>query len=707
MCDEYVTSRTSSENILLIAANRTAAMLLVPEELDFDSVLRKSLKILGESVDADRAYIWRNESGREGEKNIAGWCEVCEWARGAETEFEGSYRGIPYDELFPVWREKLMAGERINLILGPDASRARSLQDVQSMLCIPLTLHGAFWGLIGFDDCHRERLFTEQEQSMLESCGMLIASAILRNEMMEKLVEARERALANMQAKSEFLSRMSHEIRTPMNAIIGMTAIARKTQDGERVAQCLEKIDISSRQLLGIINDVLDMSKIDAGELEIAVQEFDFEEMVRHVFDVVQVRADEKRIALKLFLGSVPSRRMKSDGLRLSQVLINLMNNAVKFTPECGAVGLRIQEAAVDAESSRIHVEVHDNGIGIAPERIPRLFDSFVQGDGGITRQYSGTGLGLAIVKRIIALMNGAIWVESEPGAGSTFIFEIEVGWGEPCRSACVRNTLPRGLRGMIVSGCPDACAYLRGLLGDLLSSCDVAPDGAAAAEYARRGVGAGDRYDMILIDWELPGMGGAQTVEALRSVGCRDVIVAVVPPFIWNEAEAEARAAGVSHLLVKPVLPTELYNVLADLFAGSREAPAQEAVTDWSGRTILLADDIEINREIVCGILEDTGVAIEIAHDGAEAVRKFSESPERYDLILMDMQMPVMDGLSACREIRASGQRAGEAIPILAMTANAFKEDEVSCLAAGMNGHIAKPLEVEKLLHVLSEYLG
>ena len=695
---------------LLVAANRMASMLLVPAELDFGSVLWKSLEILGMSVDADRAYIWRIEKDREDEKKVVGWQEICEWARCAVTDFGGSYRGVPYDELSPVWSERLLAGDNVNLILDTDANKIRGLRDVRSMLCIPLTLHGAFWGIIGFDDCRRERLFTEQEQAMLKSCGMLVASAILRNEMMEKLVEARERALTSMHAKSEFLSRMSHEIRTPMNAIIGMTAIARKTQDEERIAQCLEKIDTSSRQLLGIINDVLDMSKIDANKLEISVQEFDFEETLRHVFDVVQVRADEKRITLELFLGSVPTRRMKSDELRLSQVLINLMNNAVKFTPECGIVHLEVRESVIDAESSRIRVEVRDNGIGIAPERIPRLFDSFVQADGGITREYGGTGLGLAIAKRIIALMNGTIWVESELGVGSSFIFEIEVGWGEACRSASVRETLPRGLRVMVVSAFPNACTYLRGLLGDLLSACDVASNGAAAADLARRTVEAGRRYDIILADWEIPGMSDLEALEAIRSTGCGGEIVALVPPFAWDEAESDARAAGVTHLLVKPILAMELYDAVADIFAHplkEPEAAAPEAAIDWSGRAILLADDIEINREIVSGILEDTGVTIDMAHDGAEAVRMFTENPGRYDLILMDMQMPVMDGLSACREIRASERGTGEAVPILAMTANAFKEDEASCLAAGMNGHIAKPLEVEKLLQVLSRYLG
>ncbi|MDR2355102.1 MAG: response regulator [Clostridiales Family XIII bacterium] len=393
----------------------------------------------------------------------------------------------------------------------------------------------------------------------------------------------REEALAQAEsanrAKSEFLSRMSHEMRTPMNAIIGMTSIGRSVAESERKDYCLDKIDEASKHLLGVINDVLDMSKIEAGKLEISCTEFNLEKLLRRVIDVVGFRIEEKRIAFSLSIEENVPAFIVSDEQRLAQVIANFLSNAVKFTPEEGEVSLSARLADEDAAGNcRLEFTVADNGIGISKENQAKLFHSFEQADGSISRKYGGTGLGLAISKRIIEILDGGVRVESEEGKGARFIFHIAA---------------KRGTRG--------------------------AP------------------------------------------------------------AEAEESGAGA--------------------FAGRAAA--------FAGRRILVAEDIEINREIVAALLVDTGIEIDMAENGVEAVRTFAADPARYDLIFMDIHMPEMDGFQAARAIRALDAPQAATVPIVAMTANVFREDIEFCLAAGMNAHIGKPLDLEALLDKLHMYLG
>ncbi|MDR1686193.1 MAG: response regulator [Desulfovibrio sp.] len=415
------------------------------------------------------------------------------------------------------------------------------------------------------------------------------------------LAALREAAESASRAKSEFLSNMSHEMRTPLNAVIGMTAIAERSSDIDKKDYCLRKIKDASTHLLGVINDILDISKIESGKFDLAYAEFNVEKMLQKVVNVVNFRVSEKHLSFTARIDDNMPRILVGDEQRLAQVLVNLLSNAVKFTPEGGAVYLSAHLLREENGVCVLRMAVKDTGIGIGKEQQARLFSAFQQADSGISRRFGGTGLGLAISKRIVEMMGGDIGVESEPGKGSTFSFTMRAERGAEDRRA--------------------------------------APD---------------------------PGV----TPNTLR-----------IPAVGYGKGRDSDTA--------RPEL----------------EIPAEEK-EDFTGCRILLAEDVEINREIVAALLEPTGVTIDNAENGAEALRMFSETPAAYDLVFMDVQMPEMDGYEATRRIRALNVPEASAIPIIAMTANVFREDIERCLAAGMNGHMGKPLNLEEVMQRLHEFL-
>ena len=692
---------------LLRAVNNSANMLLDDLDVNYEEIIVDALRELGESVSVDRAYIWKN-SIVEG---VLCCSEVAEWFK-EERSNEIRPMNIPYDDFLPNWQMLLVSESGISLTyedLDENLLKFPGMGSIKSLLVMPIIMHGQFWGFIGFDDCSRVRKFTEAQISILNSGGMLIAAAMLRHDMTERLIEAKEQALFSMNAKSDFLARMSHEIRTPMNAIIGMTTIASKTFDIEKIKYCLEKIDSSSHQLLGVINDVLDMSKIDANKLEIIKEEFNFEDMLQNVFNVVHVKMEEKQQTFKFHFNSIFSRNIISDELRLTQVLINLLNNAVKFTPESGSINVEISEQSFEDDRVRLHIEVVDTGIGIAPERIDRLFNSFEQADGSITRQYGGTGLGLAICKSIVELMGGSIWVESVEGEGSKFIFEIESTWGNWLQSACDIQIDIDELRILVVDDEIEALEYFGSILESFKFSHDTATGGRDAISKTASSVEAGKPYNIVFLDWNMPDINGRDAAVEIKKLLGANSIVIMVSSADWSEMEHEATAIGVDNYLAKPILPSSLFNMVIKLIKNTPAAKTDNAehLYKWTGRKMMLVEDIEINREIVMSILEDTGIEVETAINGVEAIEKFSAKSSEYDIILMDVQMPVLDGISATKRIREMEDINAQTIPILAMTANAFKEDEQACLEAGMNGHIAKPINIEDLLEKIAYYIS
>jgi signal transduction histidine kinase/DNA-binding response OmpR family regulator len=587
--------------------------------------------------------------------------------------------------------------------------------NICSLLAIPVFLQNAFWGFVSFDDSHKERIFSSDEVSILRSGSLLLANALARNDEIQSLVQAREDALAGTRAKSEFLANMSHEIRTPMNAIIGMTAIAKSTGDIKRKDACLVKIENASSHLLGVINDVLDMSKIEANKLELSYISFDFEKMLQRVANVINFRVDEKKQNFSVHIDRRIPRFLIGDDQRLAQVITNLLSNSVKFTPEEGSIRLNalfLQE--LDGVCT-IQIEVSDTGIGINPEQQSRMFTSCEQADSNTSRKFGGTGLGLAISKRIVEMMGGKIWLESKLNKGSTFSFTIQTKRDTEIQDSLLGSGLAwNNMRILAVDDDP----YIRDYFSDIARQFNFACDTVSNGEDAVAKIEKEGPYDIYFIDWKMPGINGIETTRRIRELSddkkgeTQKSVVIMISATEWNIIEQEAREAGVDKFLSKPLFPSYIIDIINRCLGLNNIVTTEEAVSkrenNFEGHTILLAEDVDINREIVQTLLEPTMLSIDCAENGTEAVRLFEESPDKYGMIFMDVQMPEMDGYEATRKIREFEHRenTGKTIPIIAMTANVFREDIEKCLDAGMNGHVGKPLDLEEVLDKLRRYL-
>lgn len=518
----------------------------------------------------------------------------------------------------------------------------------------------------------------------------------------EKLEEAYEAAQAANKAKSAFLSSMSHEIRTPINAITGMTNIARMAEDVAKKDYCLEKIADASTHLLGVINDVLDMSKIDANKFELSPAEFDFEKMLVKVVNIINFRVEEKRQKLTVKIDKNTPRWVVADEQRLAQVLTNLLSNAVKFTPEGGLIRVEARLDKEDAAGYKLFISVKDSGIGISPEQQKNLFTSFTQADAGIARKFGGTGLGLAISKSIVEKMDGKIWIDSQEGQGATFSFVARAGRGsgKPTR---ITNVKFEDMRVLVVDDDRDLLEYFLDIAQRLGFSCDVAADGYAARDM----IEAAGGYDMYFVDWKLPGMDGVELVSGIRERGDGNSAVIMISSTEWDVIKDKAQSAGVDRFLPKPLFPSMIADTIAECLGGVCRMPDEkEEEPDFTGYSILLAEDVDINREIVIALLEPTGMKITLAENGRAAVAVMAEHANDFDMIFMDVHMPEMDGYEATRRIRAMDSLHAKEIPIVAMTANVFKEDVEACLAAGMNDHVGKPLDFSEVVAQLHKYL-
>ena len=559
---------------LLSAVNYAASRLMSVEHEEFEKALADSMSLLGTSINVERMTVWRND-----EKHGELFCTLIQqWNNETTgTRPQRQMSDVRYADIFPSWAPILRGGNCVNTIvshMSPTERAPFEALGVISLLVVPIFIDEVLWGFVRFDECECERVFTKAETSTLESGGILIASALLREEMTNNLIETKETALQSANAKSAFLANMSHEIRTPMNAIIGMTQIAKTTDSPERTEDCLEKISVASRHLLGIINDVLDMSKIDAQKFELDHQQFDIEKMIKDICTIIASRIEDKHQHFELNCDPQIPKLLIGDELRLAQVITNLLSNAAKFTPEQGCIYLNMRKGSVVDDKIELLISILDSGIGISSEQQKSLFNAFEQADRGISRKFGGTGLGLAISKSIINAMNGEIYIDSAEGRGSCFSFNV----------------------------------FLNKTQDDTV-------------------------------------VGSSSYADAVNDY-------------------------------------------------------------DFSGKRILLVEDVEINREIVMALLEDKQLQIDSAENGMIGYETFKANQNQYDLIFMDIHMPIMDGYTSTEHIRAIGTKKAQSIPIVAMTANAFKEDIDKCKASGMNDHIAKPIDFELLLERMHKYL-
>ena len=815
------------QNTLMRMVNDAASLLLESDADDLEDALTKGMEMIGCCVRVDRVSIWRNLVKDDGRLYYR---LVCQWAAGDLPPLDNR-SDFAYEDIMPSWERIFLQGESVNGLIDdlPEGERMQlAVFGIQSMLAVPIFMHGAFWGFVSFDDYHDKRIFPEGVAGILHSFGFLVVGAIQRGEISQNMkrtlskLEAvtssykgviwsvdKEGAITTFQgqylrvigvepsflegkniddarlknrhldiiagvektlregsqdwigeidgglfhtyttpmyddggnaigvvgstdnvtemirlqreletaveaaqeanrAKSVFLANMSHEIRTPMNAIIGMITIGKKAADVERKDYCFSKIEDASIHLLGVINDILDMSKIEANKFELSPSEFVFEKMLQRAVNVINFRVDEKKQKLTVHIDSSIPKTLIGDDQRLAQVVTNLLSNAVKFTPEEGSIHLDTRSMGAKGGIFTIRISVTDNGIGLSAEQQSRLFQAFQQAESSTTRKFGGTGLGLSISKSIVEMMGGKIGVESELGKGATFSFTIQAKKGKAKRD----GLLPQGVnwhnvRILAVDDDPDVVRFIKDVVNSVGVNCDIAASGEEALDMVRRN-GA---YDIYFVDWKMPGINGISLTSILKNdePGRGKSAVVMMSAMEWSVIEEEARKAGVNKFLSKPLFPSAIVDVISDCFGFEKEENKEispDASGRFAGRRILLAEDVEINREIVIALLEPTMLEIDCAVNGKEAVRLFTESPERYDAILMDVQMPEMDGYEASQRIRALDLPRAGTIPIIAMTANVFREDVEQCLAVGMNDHIGKPVDYHHLLTKLDEYL-
>ena len=530
--------------------------------------------------------------------------------------------------------------------------------------------------------------------------------SITRSQVHE-LEKARQAALEANKAKSEFLANMSHDIRTPMNAIVGMTAIATAhIDDRKQVQNCLRKITLSSKHLLGLINDVLDMSKIESGKLTLTTEQISLKEVVEGIVNIMQPQVKTKKQTFDIHIENILTENVWCDGVRLNQVLLNLLSNATKYTPERGSIQLSLsEEKSPKGENHvRIHIRVKDNGIGMSPDFLKKIYESYSRADGVRVSKTQGTGLGMAITKYIVDAMEGTIDIQSEPDKGTEFFLTFDF---EKAVAVEMNMVLP-SWNMLVVDDDELLCKTAMDTLKAIGIKAEWTLSGEKAIELVNQHHRTRDEYQIILLDWKLPGMNGIQVAKEIRRNLGDDVPILLISAYDWSEFEAEAREAGISGFISKPLFKSTLYHALRqymDIETKHDQALSQKI--DLSGRRILLAEDNELNWEVASELLSDLGVELDWAEDGQICLNKFQKSPEGYyDAVLMDIRMPHMTGYEAAKAIRELNRPDALSIPIIAMSADAFSDDIKHCLECGMNAHIAKPIDVIELTRLLKRYL-
>ena len=536
-----------------------------------------------------------------------------------------------------------------------------------------------------------------------------------RKEMMQELAHQRESLSIALEeanqankAKTAFLSNMSHEIRTPMNAIIGLDRIALNDPGiSESTREHLEKIGLSAQHLLSIINDILDMSRIESGRMTVKNEEFSFAKLLAQVNTIISGQCRDKGIDYECHVKGAVDDYYIGDEMKLRQVMINILGNAVKFTPEGGSVTFVVETIARFNGKSTLRFAISDTGIGMSQDFLPRLFDAFSQEDSSRTNRYGSTGLGMAITKSIIELMNGTISVESEKHKGTTFTVTVTlIDCDHKSIDEDENDMLPHELCVLVIDDDPIACEHAQLVLGQVGVNCEKALSGAEGLQMAKVRHARRDPYDLILVDWRMPDMDGVETTRQIRAAVGSETPVIILTSYNWDDIADEAKSAGVDTFVAKPLFAEKVLDEFRAAFR-KKNAKLVRETADLKGRRILLAEDVSVNAEIMIMVLSMREMEVDHAENGRIAVEKFEKHEEGYyDAILMDMRMPEMDGLEATRRIRAMSRADAKSIPIIALTANAFDEDVQHSMQAGLNAHLSKPVEPDVLFETLEGLL-
>ena len=678
-------------------------------------------------------------------------CTPAKFVEGTALSVQSILDGYPEETsgtLFIVQNNQVIASNRPELI-GQDTTASPPVQEIRSAgLAEKLTpTHGwngsgCYFGMYSHGRSFDLYAYTDEKTVFHESltlvltalvCYILLVSVLqmLRRRSVQEMeqqkkeqekkyqtqLEEQNRKLeialqhegAANRAKREFLFNMSHDIRTPMNAIIGFTSLAATHIDNrEQVLDYLKKISTSSQHLLSLINDVLDMSRIESGKVKIEEKAVHLPDLVHDVRSIIQPNVAAKRLSLFIDTMDIEDEDIITDPLRLNQILLNILSNAIKFTPTGGMISIRIaQKNGAPKGCVCYEFRIKDNGIGMSEEFQKHIFEEFSREESSTVSGIQGTGLGMSITKNIVDLMGGTIALTSEPGKGTEFIVTL-------CFTRSGQKAEPKqlpqleGLRALVADDDTNTCLNVSTMLSKIGMRPEWTISGKEAVIRTKYAVEQGDEFSVYIIDWLIPDMNGIEIVRQIRKVIGNRCPIIILTAYDWADIEDEARAAGVTAFCEKPLFLSELRRVLAEPFhAEPASEPAQPTAADLKGKKLLLVEDNELNREIALEILKEAGFVVDTAEDGAVAVQKIKQAaPGQYDLILMDIQMPNLDGYEATRQIRALPDAEKASIPIFAMTANAFEEDRQNALAAGMNGHIAKPLDVPHLLRVLADAL-
>lgn len=603
-----------------------------------------------------------------------------------------------------------------------------SIEDYEKVVNVPYLLERFargeaeididYWGKAeeGGHMCVRQSFIMTKDDMTDDIIAMVVSRDIT-----EQVIEQKEQTIALQdalmharqanEAKTTFLSNMSHDIRTPMNAIIGFATIAASRIDNkDQVRECLQKVLSSSNHLLSLINDILDMSRIESGKMQIHEQECNISELMHNLVNIIQPQVKAKQLELFIDTFEVVNEDVITDPLKLNQIFINLMSNAVKYTPAGGTISFRIMQNTTFKHGYGDYVFIiKDNGIGMSEEFVKHVFEPFERETTTTRSGIQGTGLGMAITKNIVEMMNGTVTVESEVGKGSTFTVNLTLKLQDVERNAAQIREL-EGLRALVVDDDFNVCDSVSKMLKTIGMRSEWTTSGREAVYRAKIARDEGDSYHTYIIDWQMPETSGIETARKIRSAVGEESPIIILTAYDWTDIEEEAKEAGVTAFCAKPLFMSDLKSALLAANSMDHRTEAEEAVwktTDFSGKRVLLVEDIELNREIAEVILTESGFEVESAPDGTDAVDMVKRSEENYyDVVLMDVQMPIMNGYEATRTIRSLPRQDVKTLPIIAMTANALEEDKAAALKSGMNDHIAKPLDIELFIEVLSKHL-